>query len=155
MVFGPLAAFVYALSGSLTGAILGFGIGRSLGRDAVRRLAGARLNALSRRLAERGVLAVMAVRIVPVAPFTMVNLVAGASHIRLRDLVAGTLLGMAPGTAAVSLFSDRLLAAFREPSPATIAMLAVVIAVIVAGALGVRMWLRRRGTRSAGNGPGT
>jgi len=144
VVFGPLPAFAYALSGSLAGAALGFGIGHTLGRDAVRRLAGARLNALSRRLAERGILAVMAVRIVPVAPFTVVNLVAGASHIRLRDFVAGTVLGMAPGTAAVSLFSDRLLAAFREPSPATVTTLVVVVAVIVAGALGVRLWLRRR-----------
>jgi phosphatidylserine/phosphatidylglycerophosphate/cardiolipin synthase-like enzyme/uncharacterized membrane protein YdjX (TVP38/TMEM64 family) len=159
VVFGPLAAFGYALAGSVVGAATGFGIGHSLGRDAVRRLAGARLNALSRRLAKRGVFAVMAVRIIPVAPFTVVNLVAGASHIRLRDFIVGTLLGMAPGIAAVSLFSDRLLAAFREPSPATLATLGLVIAVIVAGAFGVRLWLRRRGTSpdassDAGSGPG-
>jgi phospholipase D1/2 len=148
VVFGPLAAFTYALFGSLAGGTLGFAIGHALGREAVRRLAGARLNALSRRLAERGILAVMAVRIVPVAPFTVVNLVAGASHIRLRDFVVGTVLGMAPGTAAVSIFADRLLAAFREPTPATVTTLAVVVAIIVAGALGARLWLRRSRTRS-------
>ncbi|MDX1376337.1 MAG: VTT domain-containing protein, partial [Burkholderiales bacterium] len=125
LVFGPLAAFVYALGGALAGAVLGFGLGHVLGRDAVRRLAGARVNALSQRLAQRGLIAVVAVRVVPVAPFTVVNVVAGASHIRLRDFVAGTLLGMAPGTAAVSLFSDRLSAALRAPTPATLAALAV------------------------------
>lgn len=149
VVFGPFAAFAYALAGALGGAVLGFGIGHALGRDAVRRLAGARLNDLSRRLGRRGVLAVMAVRVLPVAPFTVVNLVAGASHIRLRDFALGTVLGMAPGIAAVSVFADRLLAALHEPSTATLVGLAVVVAAIVAGAVAVRRWIRRR---SAGAG---
>ncbi|MCZ7563465.1 MAG: VTT domain-containing protein [Burkholderiales bacterium] len=151
VVFGPLAAFAYALAGALGGAMLGFGIGHWLGRDAVRRLAGARLNDLSRRLGRRGVLAVVAVRVLPVAPFTVVNLVAGASHIRLRDFVLGTVLGMAPGIAAVSVFADRLLAALHEPSTATLVTLVFVVAAIVAGAVAVRRWLRRR---SAGSGIG-
>jgi phosphatidylserine/phosphatidylglycerophosphate/cardiolipin synthase-like enzyme/membrane protein DedA with SNARE-associated domain len=144
VVFGPFLAFVYAVCGSVTGATLGFGIGKALGRETVRRLAGARLNELSRRLGKRGLIAVIAVRVIPVAPFTVVNLVAGASHIRLRDLILGTLLGMTPGIAAVSMFSDRLLAALQDPSPTTIATLAIIIAIIAAGALGIRWWLARR-----------
>lgn len=93
----------------------------------------------------------MAVRVLPVAPFTVVNLVAGASHIRLRDFALGTVLGMAPGIAAVSVFADRLLAALHEPSTATLVGLAVVVAAIVAGAVAVRRWIRRR---SAGAGAG-
>ena len=39
-------------------------------------------------LAKRGLLTMLAVHIIPVAPFTIINLVAGASHIRFRDFVA-------------------------------------------------------------------
>jgi len=147
VVFGPFAAFAYALFGSVAGAALGFGIGQSLGRQTVRRVAGARLNELSRRLGERGLLAVLAVRVIPVAPFTIVNLVAGASHIRLRDFMLGTLLGMLPGIIAVSIFSDRLLAVVRDPSPTTLATLALIVAIIAAAAVAIRRWYRRRGRR--------
>jgi uncharacterized membrane protein YdjX (TVP38/TMEM64 family) len=144
LVFGPVAAFVYALCGSLAGAAVGFVLGQTLGRQTIRRIAGARLNRLSRRLGQSGVLAVLAVRVIPVAPFTVVNLVAGASHIRLRDFLIGTMLGMTPGIAAVSIFSDRLLAALHDPSPSAIATLAVIAVAIAAGAFGIRWWFARR-----------
>ncbi len=147
VVFGPLAAFAYALIGSVAGAALGFGIGQALGRQTVRRVAGPRLNELSRRLGERGLLAVLAVRVIPVAPFTIVNLVAGASHIKPRDFMLGTLLGMTPGIIAVSLFSDRLLAVLRDPSPGTIATLALIVAIIATGAVVIRRWYRGRQRR--------
>ena len=38
-----------------------------------------------------------AVRLVPVAPFTIVNLLAGAGHVRFRDFMIGTAVGMTPG----------------------------------------------------------
>jgi len=150
MVFGPAPAFAYAICGSVAGGALGFGIGKALGRETVRRLAGARLNELSRQLGKRGLLAVIAVRVVPVAPFTVVNLVAGASHIRLRDFLLGTVLGMSPGMAAVSMFSDRLVAALHDPSPTTIAALAIVVAIIATAAMAIRWWfIRRRRDRAS------
>ncbi|MFM1889406.1 MAG: hypothetical protein RLZZ565_163, partial [Planctomycetota bacterium] len=132
IVFGPWTALAYALSGVLGGAAIGFGLGHALGRDAVRNLAGEWINRLSRRLAKRGLLTIVAVRIVPVAPFTVVNLVAGASHIRFRDFALGTLLGMAPGIAAVTIFSDRVAAVIRDPSPSSIAVLVLVAVAIAA-----------------------
>ena len=102
------------------------------------------MNELSRRLGQRGLLAVIAVRVLPVAPFTVVNLVAGASHIRLRDFLLGTLIGMTPGIFAVTVFSDRLLTALRDPSPTAIATLVAVVGVIAGGAIAARGWLTRR-----------
>ena len=54
MLFGPLLGPIYALLGALASATLTFAIGRKLGRETVRRLAGQRVNELSRRLARRG-----------------------------------------------------------------------------------------------------
>ena len=144
LVFGPYAGFAYSLSGSMLGAVLTYWIGHLLGRDAVRSFAGQRVNRLSRRLGRHGLLAVLAVRVIPVAPFTLVNMVAGASHIRLGDFVLGTLLGMAPGIVAVTLFADRIAAGVRDPNPATLAWLAVSIVVVGVFAWLLRKWLMHR-----------
>ncbi len=120
MVFGWLMGFATALGGALLGAAAGYAIGRVLWRDVVRRVGGRRLNSLSRILGRRGVMSVALVRIVPVAPFTVVNIVAGASHVRLRDCLLGTLLGMAPGTLALTVFADSATLAIRRPGWATI-----------------------------------
>ena len=44
VVFGPVLGVVYALAGALLSGFVTYSIGRRLGRDTVRRLAGARLN---------------------------------------------------------------------------------------------------------------
>ena len=74
----------------------------------MRRLAGSRLNRITRRLAKKGVMAIAVVRLLPIAPFSVVNAVAGASHIRLRDFMLGTALGMAPGIIVTVIFVDRV-----------------------------------------------
>jgi uncharacterized membrane protein YdjX (TVP38/TMEM64 family) len=97
----------------------------------VRKLAGTRVNDLSRRLAQRGLVAVAFVRMLPIAPFSVVNVVAGASHIRWSDFLLGTVIGLMPGIAAMSFFVDRALAAIREPGVATFLLLGIAVAVIV------------------------
>jgi len=149
LVFGPVAALAYAWAGSLLGAAAGFGLGRVLARDLAQRLSGARLTAIGRRLDKQRLLAVIAVRIIPVAPFTVVNLAAGAARIRLRDFMLGTFLGMSPGIIAVTVFWGQVLAALRQPSPMSLLVLGLVAAGIVLGAVALRRWLTRRTTSGA------
>ena len=139
-VFGPLLGFAYAMLGGLSSAVVVYGAGRWLGRDTVRKMAGDRLNRLSRRLARKGFLAVLTVRVVPVAPFTVINLVAGASHIRFRDFVLGSLAGMAPGTLAIAVFGDRLQDAMVHPGARSFLILGALAAIVFVGA----RWVKRR-----------
>jgi len=142
--FGPVAGFFYALAGATLSGTLGFALGHFLGRRHVEQLAGSRLHALSTRIGKAGMTGVAAVRMVPVAHFTVVSLVAGASHIRLRDFVGGTVIGMGPGIAAIALFFHGLSATAREPSADRLLWLAGVSIGILAVMLGLR-WLVRRG----------
>lgn len=103
VAFGPFLGFAYAAAGAFLSATVGFGIGRTVGRELVRRIAGKRLNAISLRLAKSGIVTVTALRLLPIAPFTIVNIVAGAMHLRFRDFFAGTALGMAPGILSMTL----------------------------------------------------
>ncbi|HJV52959.1 MAG TPA: VTT domain-containing protein [Noviherbaspirillum sp.] len=149
IVFGPLHGTIYAISGTLLSAAATYGIGHWLGRDTVRRLVGPRINRLSQRIARRGILAMVVVRILPVAPFSVVNVVAGASHIRFRDYLIGTALGMAPGITLTVTFVHHLAEAVRRPSVGTVAVLAIVALSIIGLAVGLQRLLKRKEDRTA------
>jgi phospholipase D1/2 len=108
------------------------------------RLAGETVNRLSRKLARRGVLTVFAMRLLPIAPFTVVNIVAGASHIRFRDFFLGTAAGLLPGLIAITVFVDRVTAAVRQPRTETLILLGLAVAAIAVAAFSVRKWLTRQ-----------
>jgi phospholipase D1/2 len=114
LIYGPALGALYAMAGSIVAAVATYGLGFYLGRPVVERLSGGSIGRLSERLAQRGILTVIAVRIVPVAPFAVINLFAGASHIGLRDYLIGTLLGMIPGIAAMAVFAEGILALLRD-----------------------------------------
>lgn len=153
VAFGPLLGFVYSMLGALASALSAYGVGAQMGRRTVRRLAGGRVNEISRRLAKRGLLTVMVVRIVPVAPFTVVNLVAGASHIRFRDFVIGTLLGMVPGVLAIALLVDRVSASIQTPDLENIITLVVVAVAVILSAFVLSRQLLRRAEQAAADEP--
>ncbi|MBY4898390.1 VTT domain-containing protein [Cupriavidus sp. AU9028] len=143
VVFGPVRGALFALCGVALSAAVGYGIGRFAGRDAVRRYGGKRLNALSQQVGQHGLLAMIVLRLVPVAPFTLVNLVVGASRISFRDCMLGTLIGMTPGIVIGASLVDRIAAVARNPNPVTIALLVLVLLVPAAV-----LWLLRRRRRA-------
>jgi phospholipase D1/2 len=139
LAFGPVLGFIYAFIGTTLSALLTFGIGYVLGFDVVHRFSSPRLKSISHRLARNGVLTTTAVRIVPVAPFSIINMVAGASAIRLRDFILGTVIGELPGLLAIAIFVNQVNNAILHPG--SFLVLALVIAALVLGALGLRRWL--------------
>ncbi len=145
VVFGPLNGGLYAAVGVGLSALLGFGVGHWLGHDALRDLLGPRINNLSRRFAQRGIAAMAVVRLLPIAPFTIVNVVAGASHLRLRDYLLGTLLGMSPGIVLTVVFSHNLAEAIRHPSLETVLVLVAVTVALMLVAFGLQKLFRPRG----------
>lgn len=149
IVFGPVAGAMYAIAGALLSAAATYGIGLWLGRETVRRLVGSRINRLSRRIARRGILAMLVVRLLPVAPFTVVNVVAGASHISFRDYMIGTLLGIAPGAVITVTFVHHLAEAVRNPSIGAIAVLALTAALLIGSAVTLQRLLTGKGDSEA------
>jgi uncharacterized membrane protein YdjX (TVP38/TMEM64 family) len=120
-----------------------------LWRDALRRLGGARLNRISRAFAKRGILGVALVRLVPVAPFTLVNLAAGASHVLFRDYVLGSALAMTPGIVVISVLATSAGTTIREPTPGRIAWVVALAIAFLGTVIAVRRaLLRRQGSES-------
>ncbi len=99
-LFGTLVGALCSLSAALLAAGFTFGVGRLLGRETVagwsRRWD--RLGQLDTLTTRRGLLAVIVVRLMPIAPFGVIGYVYGASSIRTRHYLIGTLVAGLPAT---------------------------------------------------------
>jgi len=144
LIFEPPMSIAYAYMGCLASAMVCYVVGRRVGRDSIRKLAGTRLNKISRLLARQGVLTVATVRLVPVAPYTIVNLVMGAARVRLHSYIIGTVIGLAPGIVTISLFTDGIHGAISEPGPWNYFIVAVVAVVGILGSMWLKEWVSTR-----------
>jgi phosphatidylserine/phosphatidylglycerophosphate/cardiolipin synthase-like enzyme/uncharacterized membrane protein YdjX (TVP38/TMEM64 family) len=125
--FGPLFGFVYAAIGTMVSAFVTYALGAMLGKQTLRDLLGPRLDNVRKRVARKGVIAVTLIRLVPVAPFTIVNLLAGASEITVAQYLLGTALGMLPGIFMMSVLGHQLSQIILHPSAFSLAMLAAAV----------------------------
>jgi len=147
IVYGPWWGIWYAMLGTILSAVMMFLLGHLLGKNIVRKFSGGLINRVNRRLSQAGLIAVIFFRVIPVAPFSLINLIAGVSAISLRDFFLGTLIGIIPGIAAIALLADRLIESLRQPDLLSFTVLFAVIAVLGAGLVGFRRWLKHRYVR--------
>jgi uncharacterized membrane protein YdjX (TVP38/TMEM64 family) len=124
-------------------AAVNFGVGRCLPEQALQQWFGGWVARVNSALRRGGIISVMIVRNVPVAPFSVVNILAGAARIRWRDFLLGTLLGMLPGIAALTLLGDRLRGVFQNPGWTNVGLLLLAIAIWIGIALGLQVLSNR------------
>lgn len=97
-LFGLPVGIGLAWASALLGAVVAFGIGRLLGRDAAEHLTRGRLERMSALLRDHGVGSVLTARLIPVLPFTAINYACGILGVRLSHFVIGSAIGTVPGT---------------------------------------------------------
>ncbi|WP_374510752.1 TVP38/TMEM64 family protein [Niveibacterium sp.] len=142
LAFGPALGILYGICGATLGSALSFLFGRWLGQEAISRLAGPKVRYISQRLGHRGVLSSIALRLVPVAPFALVNMVAGVSTIRLRDFLFGSAIGMLPLVLVSALFAEQIVNAATRPGWLTLLFVGITLALVVGGSAVLRRWWR-------------
>ncbi|MGH7900050.1 MAG: VTT domain-containing protein, partial [Candidatus Binatia bacterium] len=143
LTFRPGASFAYAWVGAVVAGAATYAVGRMLGRNIVRRLGGDRAIEVTRRIAQQGLLAVTALRLLPVAPYGVVNLMAGAAEVRFLDYTLGTGIGLLPGIAAITLFGAQLERTLERPGFGSIALLGGMALAMLGGSWALGRWLRR------------
>jgi uncharacterized membrane protein YdjX (TVP38/TMEM64 family) len=98
-LFGPIVGAIFVTAGATIGATFDFVLSRKLGkpffRDKVTKYI-KHLDDYDRILRKRGILAVILLRLVPVLPFTIANIVLAFTGVKYRDFIAGTILGVLP-----------------------------------------------------------
>jgi phospholipase D1/2 len=139
--YGPVWGVLYLILGTTLGGIISFFLGKWLGRDFVERIAGHRIRQLDGRLANHALAAVIVLRMVPVAPFAVVNMAIGVSSIGLPDFILGTVIGMLPGTVVIGIFIDQFINAFERTGTERMSIFMLLSVLVLLGLLGLRKWV--------------
>jgi phospholipase D1/2 len=143
-VFGPWLGFLYSSLGAFSSAFLLYFVGAHLGKTVLARLFGPRLQRVLEAARKQGFWVVVAFRVVPVAPGTVINLGLGASGIRTGDFAMGTFIGMTPGLLLVSIMGDRLVALVTNPTLDGVGVLLLCMVAYLAFVVVARAFLSRR-----------
>ena len=120
-----------------------YGVGALIGRETLENVLGPRLNRIRRAITRHGVLAIATVRMVPVAPFTVVNLAAGASRIPFIDYMLGTILGMLPGLVLMSALGYQIFNVLTAPTPLNVSLFVLAVVAWIGASLGIQALVTR------------
>lgn len=97
-LFGSFVGTLYVNIAATSGATLAFLASRYLLRDWVERKFGERLGSIQEGFAKNAFSYLMTLRLIPLFPFFLVNLVSGLTRIRLGIYVLATAIGIIPGS---------------------------------------------------------
>jgi phosphatidylserine/phosphatidylglycerophosphate/cardiolipin synthase-like enzyme/uncharacterized membrane protein YdjX (TVP38/TMEM64 family) len=122
-VFGVWPGMLYAGLGAMASALTTYSIGWWLGQRRLRHYFGPRVNRIKQSFEGRGIVTVTAIRMIPAAPYTLVNLAAGALKIPPLDYTIGTALGLAPGILVMSLLGSTIVGIIAHPTVGGIALI--------------------------------
>jgi uncharacterized membrane protein YdjX (TVP38/TMEM64 family) len=148
VVFGPVTGSIYSWIGTMVSAVAGFWLGRILGAGAVRKVAGGAAGVLA-GLGRNGFWASLLVRLVPSAPFLVVNMVGGVTPMTFLDFLLGTGVGVVPKIALMALMGRSVIEARHGAAALAIALILAAIGAWIAIGLAARAWLRGRKARAA------
>jgi uncharacterized membrane protein YdjX (TVP38/TMEM64 family) len=108
LLFGPLLGVTLAVTASTVSALAALTLVRAGGWQLNRLVRHHAVDRLDSRLRERGWVAVLALRLIPLVPFAPLNYAVGASGVRVLPYVLATVAGLIPGTSAVAILGDAL-----------------------------------------------
>ncbi|MEO5568484.1 MAG: VTT domain-containing protein [Gemmatimonadaceae bacterium] len=113
-LFGVTRGALLSWSAALLGTVIAHTLARSLSTRGIRRLFGEHrlLETLNGRT---DIWLLVRMRVVPAAPFGVVDYVSGLAKVPLRALLIATAIGMAPGTIAYAFAGSQLRAGLAAP----------------------------------------
>lgn len=141
-VWGAIPAGIYGIVGIFLGSVVAYGIGRSLGRSAVKALTGKVIHLSNHRgEAYLGAL-VFVMHLIPVMPYELISYGAGISGMAFPIYALTAFSGIVPCT----FFLTKMGAAFTVNLPVAIALITGFLAVVVLLPIGIRRynWLGLR-----------
>jgi phospholipase D1/2 len=152
IAFGPWLGFFYSLTGICAASAMTWYMGLHMRRDTVRRLAGRRLDRMIEVMRKRGLVAMTLLRLVPLAPFAVESIVAGAIRMKLWHVVVGTAIGLLPGTLTTTVFGDAIETAVTGSGRVNWWLVGGAVALLAAGAWAVKRWFTRMERRMRAHG---
>lgn len=143
-LYGPWWGFCYAALGTLASSVVSYEVGRLSGQRVLLRFGGKRLRNASRFMGEHGIRTMIIINLLPLAPFTLTNILAGASHIRFGPYLIGSAIGIIPGLALVNFAGSQLNAVVQDANEQNIALSIAILVAIILILIFVPRWLKRK-----------
>jgi phospholipase D1/2 len=144
IVFPPWKAVAVSFTGIMSSAALLHWIGARFIKGGVRKALGQTIKRVDEALSDRGIVTIATLRMIPLAPFTLVNLAAGAVGVRFRDYMLGTALGLAPGVTVICLFGRQVRAFWQDPNLKTVLLVVTIGIVWIGMSIAFQRWFSHR-----------
>ena len=144
VAFGPWAGFAYSWIGTMVSSAVGFWLGRRFGARVLRDYGGEGVARFTALVGRNGLLASLMVRLVPSAPFIVVNMAAGVTPMPLWTFLVGTGVGIVPKIALTTFAGNAVIRGLAGQGSGHWVVLAAIAGLWIAAALAARAWLRRR-----------
>ena len=110
VVFGRLFGTIYNVTGLIFGAMVGYFVGKGLGREALVQLAGPKLRRAERLFEKRGFWPLVQVRFLPI-PFSVVGYGAALAGVSTGRFFITSTLGLIPATVLHTWYAPTILLA--------------------------------------------
>lgn len=120
MVFGAVWGVIYALIGALLSAAVFFGIGHGLGDKYLRKYIGGKVKTIDEKISESGIIGLTMLRYVPMAPYSVFNVMAGISSVTFPVFMLATFFSLVPGAIARGIVGDSLMQMVLDPTQETL-----------------------------------
>ncbi|MFC0269731.1 TVP38/TMEM64 family protein [Kushneria aurantia] len=146
LIFGPWWGLFYAVAGTMVASSATWLLGRMLGRDLLEKYGGERIRKLADSISRYGIRTMILFNLLPLAPFTFTNMIAGAARMPYATYMIGSLIGILPGLAAVTIAGSRLGELLRSRSMGDLLWLGVAIAAVI-GLAALTRWIMSRRQR--------
>jgi uncharacterized membrane protein YdjX (TVP38/TMEM64 family) len=144
VAFGPWLGSAYSWVGTMVSSSVGFWLGRLTGGRLLRRVPGEGVQRFIALVGRNGFLASLMIRLVPSAPFMVVNMAAGMTPMRFAAFLAGTAIGIVPKILLTAMAGQSLVHAGRNGPWVSLLILGLALAVWIGSGLIARNWIRRR-----------
>ena len=144
VAFGPWRGFAYSWVGTLVSSMVGFYLGRFAGARALETISSQSMKRFMDMVGRNGFLASLIVRLVPSAPFIVVNMAAGVTPMRVADFAFGTAVGIVPKIALTAFAGSTIVMALKGGGVKHVLWLVAVVALWIAIGWFARRWLKAR-----------
>lgn len=141
-VFGVWFGSLIVSVASCVGATIAFLMSRFLFRDALLKKNRARYHRMNAKFKKNGKSYLMSLRLIPVSPFVVINVMMGLTNIKVWDYIWITFIGMIPGT-IIYVYAGRKISEIESPSEILTWPILLTLSVIAALPF-ILKWIARR-----------
>ncbi len=138
MLFSTEWAIFCATLASLSSSAMGYVVGHWVGRETIEKHGGEMVRRAEKYIQKNSFNSMVLINLLPVAPFTMTNMLAGAFRLDFTRYMLGSAVGIIPGLIIVIAFGgqlSKLIATNENGLPWSAIVIAILLVIVLVGLL--------------------